>query len=140
MIKSLAEMIDEIEKQKTAASQTKLLKKYASAAMKAVVGYAMDPGVKFLLPLTDPPFRPMPDGSDAQGRLISDHRKFIYFVDSPTGRNLGALKREQMFIQMLEGLDVRDAQLLLRVKNRKLTVKMEAVRAAFPTLTAKWKK
>ncbi|WP_299110002.1 hypothetical protein, partial [uncultured Bradyrhizobium sp.] len=64
MIKSLAEMIDEIEKQKTSASQTKLLKKYASAAMKAVVGYAMDPGVKFLLPLTDPPFRPMPDGSD----------------------------------------------------------------------------
>ena len=33
MIKSLAEMIDEIEKQKTSASQTKLIKKYASAAM-----------------------------------------------------------------------------------------------------------
>ena len=139
MIKSLSEMIDEIEKQKTSASQTKLLKKYASAAMKAVVGYAMDPDVKFLLPLTDPPFRPMPDGSDAQGRLISDHRKFIYFVDSPDGRSLSALKREQMFIQMLETLDIRDAQLLLRIKNKKLTIKMDAVKAAFPSLTAKWK-
>ena len=139
MIKSLSEMIDEIEKQKTSASQTKLLKKYASAAMKAVVGYAMDPGVKFLLPPSDPPFRPMPDGSDAQGRLISDHRKFIYFVDSPDGRSISAIKREQMFIQMLETLDVHDAQLLLRIKNKKLMIKMDAVKAAFPSLTAKWK-
>jgi hypothetical protein len=44
-----------------------------------------------------------------------------------------------MFIQMLETLDVHDAQLLLRVKNKKLTIKMDAVKAAFPSLTAKWK-
>jgi|TARA_R110000868_G_scaffold46963_6_gene154562 hypothetical protein len=140
MTKSMAEIIDEIEKQKTSAAQTKLLKKYASAALKAVIGYGMDPGVKFLLPETDPPFRPMPEGSDAHGRLIAEHRKFIYFVDSPDGRRISNLKREQMFIQMLEVLDVRDAQLVLRMKNHGLKVKMDAVKAAFPNLTANWKK
>ncbi len=138
--KSLSEIIDEVEKQKTTAGQTKVLQKYASAALKAVIGFAMDPGVKFLLPETNPPFRPMPEGSDAQGRLIAEHRKFIYFVDSPVGRNLSNLKREQMFIQLLEGLDMRDAQLVLRMKNKDLKVKMDAVKAAFPNLTKNWKK
>ena len=136
----MAEIIDEIEKQKTSAAQTKLLKKYASASLKAVIGYGMDPGVKFLLPETDPPFRPMPEGSDAHGRLLAEHRKFIYFVDSPDGRRISNLKREQMFIQMLEVLDVHDAQLVLRMKNRGLKIKMDAIKAAFPNLTANWKK
>ncbi len=140
MTKSLSEIIDEVEKQKTTASQTKVLQKYASAALKAVIGFGMDPGVKFLLPITNPPFRPMPEGSDSQGRLIAEHRKFIYFVDSPDGRNLSNLKREQMFIQLLEGLDVRDAQLVLRMKNKDLKIKMDAVKAAFPNLTKNWKK
>ena len=140
MTKSMAEIIDEIEKQKTSAAQTKLLKKYASASLKAVIGYGMDPGVKFLLPETDPPFRPMPEGSDAHGRLLAEHRKFIYFVDSPDGRRISNLKREQMFIQMLEVLDVHDAQLVLRMKNRGLKIKMDAIKAAFPNLTANWKK
>ena len=100
----------------------------------------MDPGVKFLLPETDPPFRPMPEGSDAHGRLLAEHRKFIYFVDSPDGRRISNLKREQMFIQMLEVLDVHDAQLVLRMKNRGLKIKMDAIKAAFPNLTANWKK
>ena len=140
MTKSLSEIIDEVEKQKTSAGQTKILEKYASAALKAVIGFGMDPGVKFLLPPSDPPFKPMPDGSDAQGRLIAEHRRFIYFVDSPDGRKLSNLKREQMFIQFLEGLDMRDAQLVLRMKNRGLKIKMDAVKAAFPNLTKNWKK
>jgi hypothetical protein len=44
-----------------------------------------------------------------------------------------------MFIQLLESVDPRDATLVLRVKNKALKIKPEAVKIAFPKLTANWK-
>ena len=139
MTKTLAEIIDDAEKQKTAAKQAAVLQKNSSAALKAIIGYAMDPGVKWLLPDTDPPYRALQQSAEQEGKLISECRKFIYFVDSPDGRNVKALKREQMFIQLLESVDPRDATLVLRVKNKALKIKPEAVKIAFPKLTANWK-
>jgi hypothetical protein len=111
---------------------------HSSYALKAVLGYALDPGVKWLLPNGDPPYRPLFDAADQEGRFYVECKKLIYFVDSPEGREVKPLKREQLFIQVLESLDPRDAKLLLRMKNRNLKISREAVEKAFPSLTAVW--
>jgi hypothetical protein len=98
----------------------------------------MDPGVKWLLPDGDPPYRPLDVSTDQEGRFYTECKKLIYFVDSPEGREVKPLKREQLFIQILESIDPRDAKLLLRMKNRNLKISYEAVRAAFPSLTSAW--
>jgi len=91
-----------------------------------------------LLPKSDPPYKPLPESAEQEGRLIAETRLFIYFVDSPDGRKLTPLKREQMFIRLMESIDPRDATLMIRVKNKALKIKKEAVKIAFPKMSANW--
>ena len=138
MQKALAEIVDEIEKQKSRNKQTELLLKYSSRELKTILGYGMDPDLKWLLPKTDPPYVPLKEGSDQEGRFYNESQKLMYFVNSPEGNNVRQTRREQLFIQVLESIDPRDAKLLLCMKNKKLKIKMDAVKEAFPTLVKDW--
>ncbi len=136
--KCMANLVAKIEAQTTKERQVDFLHLYSSYALKAVLGYGMHPGVKWLLPDGDPPYRPLEVSTDQEGRFYTECKKLIYFVDSPEGRQVQQLKREQLFIQVLESLDPRDAQLLLRMKNRQLKIMPEAVAIAFPNLWEAW--
>ena len=135
---ALSSIIGKIEAQTTKEKQIDFLRLHSSYALKTKIGYGMDPGCKWLLPPGDPPYKPLFDAADQEGRLYIECKKLIYFVDSDEGREVNQLRRENLFIQVLESIDPRDALLLLRMKNRKLTIRMDAVREAFPTLTANW--
>lgn len=136
--KCMANIIAKIEAQPTVEKQVDFLLLHSSYALKAVLGYGMDPGVKWLLPAGNPPFRPLFEASDQEGRFYIECKKLIYFVDSPEGREVKPLKREQLFIQVLESIDARDATLLLRMKNRQLKIMPEAIAQAFPNLWEAW--
>jgi hypothetical protein len=136
--KCMATLIAKIEAQTTKERQVDFLLLYSSYALKAVLGYGMDPGVKWMLPHTDPPYRKLDVSTDQEGRFYTECKKLIYFVDSPEGRQVNQLKREQLFIQVLESVDPRDAKLILRMKNKQLNISMEAVKQAFPNLAGHW--
>jgi hypothetical protein len=60
----------------------------------------------------------------------------IYFVEN-SGHNLKPLKRETMFVEFLESLAPKDAELILAIKDKKLPFKgitEDIVREAFPEL------
>ena len=136
--KCMATIVAKIEAQTTKERQVDFLKLHSSYALKAVLGYGMDPGVKWLLPAGDPPYRPLFEAADQEGRFYVECKKLIYFVDSPEGREVKPLKREQLFIQVLESVDPRDAKLLLRMKNRQIKIMPEAIAEAFPNLWEAW--
>jgi len=138
MQKALAEIVDEIEKQKSRNKQTEMLKKYSCKELKTVIGYGMDPDLQWLLPETDPPYTPLKEGTDQEGRFYTETNKLVYFINSPEGQNVKQVRREQLFIQVLETIDPKDAKLLLRMKNKKLKIKMDAVKEAFPNLVKDW--
>lgn len=137
-MKALSSIILEVEKQKTVEKQADILKINNSKSLKDIVGYAMDPTVKWLLPEGDPPYRPLPEAADQEGRLYSETRRIVYFVNTPEGLELNQLKREQLFIQFLESIDAHDAKLILRIKNHDLKIKKEAVKIAFPGISKHW--
>jgi hypothetical protein len=134
----MANLIAKIEAQTTKERQVDFLRLYSSYALKAVLGYGMDPGVKWLLPVGDPPYAALFDAADQEGRFYTECKKLIYFVDSPEGRQVNQLKREQLFIQVLESMDPRDAKLLLRMKNRQLKIMPAAIAEAFPNMWEAW--
>lgn len=138
MTKSLSTIIGEIEAQKTVKKQAEVMQKNSSKALKDIIGYAMDPTVNWLLPEGDPPYRPMAESADQEGRLYSETRRLIYFVNTHDGLAVAPLKREQLFIQLLESIDPHDAQLMLRVKSKGLKIKVEAVKIAFPNMSSHW--
>jgi hypothetical protein len=76
--------------------------------------------------------------------LRTEHTKLINFVRSASGvpgnNTLSPLRRENMFIQMLEGLHPFDAEIICLVKDKKLQTKYkltkELISQAYPDI--KW--
>jgi len=143
MRKTFYEIFTEVEKCKTKKEKIAKLREHSSAAMKAVLGHTYDPNVKWLLPEGDPPYKPAADGVDVQGQFVSELRKLYLFVEgnTDTQRNLKQVKRETLFIEMLENIDPGDAKVLLGMKDRKLPFKgitRKLVAEAFPNLAKNW--
>ncbi len=89
--------------------------------LKTVLVYAYHDAYEFELPPGVPPYKTvdMPDNW-GYNRLPKELRKFKYFVK---GNNLNPIKREKIFIDMLESLGSEEAKLVLMIKDKKLTYK-----------------
>ena len=146
MNESIYETLLKIAKLDGNKARSEALAKYHNDfPIKVILDLVYNPNIWFLLPETDPPYTPVDEGIDAQNVLKADIRKLKYCLNLPDGEQLRPLKREQMFIQLLEAVDHNDAKLLLNVKNKKLPKELKditesVVRKAFPGIEEKWKK
>jgi len=98
---------------------------------------AYDDRVKWLLPPGNVPFKPAAS-SGAECMLHSQTRTFYLYVEGGgSSQNLTQLRREVLFIQMLESVDPRDAVLMSHVKDKKLpypSLTRELIDEAFPKM------
>ena len=112
-IRFLPEMLDEINQ------DPKLLKtKYAgNTALKIIFEYAFLPEKKFLLPEDEPPYKPddAPIGM-SPAILTQELRRFYVFLR----KDLSPIKREGLFISLLESVHPSEAKLILAIKDQKL--------------------
>ena len=142
MNEGVAETLERIGKLGTKKEKIEELSKYQNDfPIKALLDMVDKPRIEFLLPETDPPYKPLEKGHDAQNVLKHDVRKMKYFINTNEGKNLRPFKREQIFIEMLESVDPDDAKLLLQVKNKKLQYKgitKDVVSKAFPGIDNNW--
>jgi hypothetical protein len=97
----------------------------------------------WLLPEGTPPYTPLPNNADAEITMQSASRQFYLFVqgDTETQRNLKQLKREALFIQLLESVNPAECKVLLGMKDRKLPYRgltRKLVAEAFPNLAKDW--
>ena len=103
--------------------------------LKVLLKYTYHKDIKFDLPEGNPPYREMETPENmGHNRLPREMRKFEYFFASS---NLTAIRRERIFIDLLEGLSPDEAKLVLMVKNKKLTYKgftRKLVEEVFPEM------
>lgn len=134
--KSVTEILTEVGAVPTFAERVKALKSHENnAAVLAVLKHAYDPRIKFLLPEGKPPFKPN-DFPDQQGLLYSQIRRFYLFVEGGHP-GLKDLKREELFIAMLETIDQKDALTIVGMKDKKIPIKNitpKLAERAFPGL------
>lgn len=114
----ISEILENASKLKTKAEKINYLRSQQSPALLAIIKYALDPKVKFLLPEGPVPFKKT-EAVEAQGMLYSEARKIYLFIEGGHP-NLTKMKRETLFIQLLESVDPKDAALLVGVKDKKL--------------------
>ena len=143
MRKTFYEIFEEVEKCKTKKEKISKLREYSGAPLKQVLGWTYDPNVKWLLPEGEPPYKPAAVGVEAEGRLVSELRRLYLFIDGTTDtqKNLKQVRREQLFIELLESVDPGDAKVLLGMKDGKLPFKgitKKLVAEAFPNLAKNW--
>lgn len=137
-MKTLASIIKTVEEAKTDREKVKILKENSSAALKMIVGVAVDPGVHWLVPPGPPPYTPLAKSTDQEGRLWKDYNHLNYFVNSQEGKNIKQMRREEMFVQFLESIDPDDAAMLIRAKDGSLNISVNVVKKAFPNMTKDW--
>ena len=89
-------------------------------ATKAILQLNYHPDVKWKIPKGAPPYTPSDNQADAS--LHFEVKKLDYYVD-PSPHNIPMLRRESMFVQLLERLDPKDAKLIIAMKDKKITYK-----------------
>jgi hypothetical protein len=141
--KTFDAIFTEVEKASKKADKIKILHENSGPVLKQILGLTYDPKVKWLLPEGDPPYTPLPKDADAEISMGNASRQFYLFIegDTDTQRNLKQLKREALFIQLLESVNPAECKILLGMKNRKLPYRgltRKLVAEAFPNLAKDW--
>ena len=114
------EIFTKINNAKDKPAKIAILKQFDNQAMRQLLKAAFDPKIKFDLPEGNPPFirNEAPAGTEHTS-LAAEARKLYHFVVG--GNNtINKLKKETMFIQMLEGLHTTEADLLINIKDKRL--------------------
>ena len=123
-MKSLNEIITEACELSTNEEKVEFLKKNNSKELRNILILMYDKKWSFCVPSTAPPYNAS-IMVDTHGALYREARKLAYLVNEmPEGENLTQVKKESIFIQMLENVDEGDAKLLLRM----------VAKAAYPEL------
>ena len=115
-----SEILDLVHKAKTKDKKVEILKKYNSDALRMVIKSSFDPNIVWAMPKGHVPYTPndAPAGTE-HTRLATEAKKLFRFIRG--GDNITPqFKKEQMFVQMLEGLHKDEAELICFAKEKEL--------------------
>lgn len=108
-----------------------------SPTLRNMLNLALNKNIVWQLPTGIPPYKPN-DLVDQQHRLYTEMRKMYLFIEGGSP-NLKQLRRETLFIELLESLDPEDAKLVLAAKDKNFpynNITIELINTAFPGLIA----
>jgi Family of unknown function (DUF6433) len=129
----VAEFLEKVSKLKKKEEKVEALRMNDSYVIRTILQGAFDPRIKWLIPSGTPPFKAN-QLVDQENVLIKEARKLVYFVEGG-GSHLKSIKRETMFIELLESVAPADAILLCAIKEKKLPWKgitVDVINEAFP--------
>ena len=133
---SLSEIINKLPEIKSTADKVEWLRKNDSQPLRTIIKYTYDKSVEFLIPNTPPPWNKNEFEDEAKSLLYREARRLKIFVKGGGYDNLNKIKRETLFIQLLQDVDNDDAEMLCTMISQKpfkgLTLK--TVMEAFPGL------
>ena len=138
MEKEVFVIFEDFTKLKTRKDKITFLQEQGSRvpAIKDVIRGTFDDRLKFCLPEGKPPYNPnRPESTPSTLRKL--HREFGDFVEGARSTQLGKLRVETKFIQLLESIHAEDALIVLSMKDKKSPVKgltKKLVEEAFPNL------
>jgi len=162
------EVLNLASKQRSNAKKVELLKRYEHPSLKAIFIWNFDESIVSVLPSGEVPYAATSEqnsfsgtlsekiedavskmsemgsnslGSQDQGRssIRKEYQKFYNFLKGGND-SLSSLRRESMFINILQGLHPLEAEILILVKDKKLDTKYkitkQIVAEAYPDI--KW--
>ena len=133
------EVLQKVSNAKTKKEKIKLLQEMNTPALRMLFIINFDDSIVSLLPPGDVPYTPndAPEGTE-HTILEKEARLLHHFFKG--GSNVSQVKREQMFVQMLEGLNSGEAEALVLAKDKKIGKRWKITKAcvseAFPAI--KW--
>ena len=132
------EILELVDSQRTKAKKIEILREYNDLALKAILIWNFDPTAISVLPEGPVPYKEneVPVGTDHTS-LRREWKNLYHFVKGGNDR-LSAIRRETMFVQMLEGLHPEEAKIVCLVKDKDLESKYkityDMVQQAYPDI------
>ena len=123
----ISEILTKVSKLKSKKEKVAWLKDQNTNGLRMVIKSSFDPKIKWLLPEGDVPFtrNDAPEGTEHTD-LHMEASKIFHFLEG--GNNdITQSKRETLFIQMLEGLQENDADVLVSAMNKSLHRKFKGL-------------
>ncbi len=129
------EVLEEVTKARTRDEKVRVLKQNESHALKDIIRGSMDSTITWNLPEGAPPYRASPAHSHPTN-LYHENRKFRYFAKGGLGDKMPAVKREAIFIGVLEGIHPEDAKIVISMINKEKIkgLSRPVIEEAFPNL------
>ena len=131
------EVLQKVSNAKTKKEKIKLMQEFNTNALRMLFIINFDDSVVSLLPPGNVPYTPneAPDGT--QHTILEKEARLLHHFFKG-GSNVSQVKREQMFVQMLEGLSSGEAEALVLAKDKKIgkrwKITKAAVSEAFPSI------
>jgi hypothetical protein len=115
--------------------KVEILKEHDCPALRVVLKFAYNDSIQWLLPDSEPPYNPS-EAVDSHNVLIKDAAKLAMFVEGGTHPDLPSIKRQTMFVQMLEAVHADDAAVIVTaLTERKFKgITAKTVTEAFPEI------
>ena len=136
----ISEVLQKVSNAKTKAQKIKLLQEFNTPALRTILIVNYDESVISLLPDGNVPYRPNDAPAGTEHTVLEHEYRKLYLFFKGGSSSLKQSKREDLFIQMLEGLQETEAEVLVAAKDKILHKKYKITRAcveeAFPTI--KW--
>ena len=133
------EILDLVSEQRTKAKRVEILKEYRDDSLTAILIWNFDERVQSAVPDGQVPYKEneVPVGTDHTS-LRREWKQLYHFIKGGND-TLSTLRRESMFIQLLEGLHPKEAEIICLVKDKELEevypkVTLDVVKEAFPDI------
>ena len=138
-VKDVHEVFEAVASAKNRKAKLQVLQENNRMPVRDVLQGTFDSRIQWNLPTDTPPYTPQAEGAPSPRTLLKEHLKFKYFVRGlRESEDLSNVTRERMFIDILETIPPKDAQILVSMVNKKkpdfdgLTEKL--VKEAYPDL------
>ena len=118
-----------------------LLRKHNHPALRDILRVAFDADIVSVLPKGAPPYEKddAPEGY-SQTSLFKTHKQFKYFFKGPVANSAEPIRREGIFLNIIETMHPTESEVLISAKDKKLKVKgltKALIDEAFPGLIVK---
>lgn len=134
----LPEIFERVEKAATAIERKNILLQHNSPVLTDLLKINFHPDIKMQLPEGEPPYKKegIPTGL-ADTNLYKEMRRMYTWINPP--QNLNKIKKETLFIQLLESINENEAALLCAVKDKQIeklypSITYELINETFPGL------
>ena len=116
----ISEIFTKINNAKDKPKKIEVLRQYDSPGMRMILKGAFDPKIEWDLPEGTPPYIANEAPAGTEHTFLEVEAKRLYNFAIGGNDQLNKIRKETLFIQMLEGLHASEAKVLIDVKNKSL--------------------
>ena len=116
----ISEIFTKINNAKDKPKKIEVLRKYDTPGMRMILKGAFDPKIEWDLPEGIPPYIANEAPAGTEHTYLEVEAKRLYNFAVGGNDQLNKIRKETLFIQMLEGLHADEAKVLIDVKNKSL--------------------